>query len=176
MADFQDALMRRLSLINELGAAANVRTRGAVNSRRSGGGNFSGGSSGVTGGSDWTSFLNAIASKESGGNYGAVNKSSGALGKYQVMPANVASWSRAALGRSISPQQFLSSPDLQEKVAQAQLKRYFDLYGPQGAAIAWYSGESKAKKFKAGKGVSTRKQGAYPSIANYAGDILRRMR
>ena len=37
-------------------------------------------------------FFYGIGQQESGGNYGSVNGSSGALGKYQIMPANVPAW------------------------------------------------------------------------------------
>lgn len=87
-------------------------------------------------------FLRGIAQVESGGDYGARNKSSGALGKYQVMPSNVASWTRRALGRAMTPQQFLASPEAQERVAQVILGGYFQRYGAEGAASMWFSGQS----------------------------------
>lgn len=115
-------------------------------------------------------FLNAIAGQESGGNYGAVNRSSGALGKYQIMPGNIASWSKAALGHSITPQQFLNSPRLQEAVARNRLGQYFRQYGAAGAASAWYSGSPTKWKTSYGG-----QQYGYPSIHNYVMEILRRM-
>ena len=42
------------------------------------------------------SFMRALAGQESGGSYEAVNRDSGAYGKYQIMPANWPSWSREA--------------------------------------------------------------------------------
>lgn len=113
----------------------------------------------------------AIAGKESGGNYGAVNKDSGALGKYQIMPGNIASWSKAALGYSITPQQFLASPRLQEQIARHRLRQYFNQYGAAGAASAWYSGDPNKWKTGAGHG----SQGAYPTIYNYVMAILKAM-
>lgn len=92
------------------------------------------------GGSAFDKFLRAIASQESGGNYGAVNRSSGALGKYQIMPGNVPSWARQILGRSVSPGQFLHNPKLQEQIARAKLLSYYKKYGARGAAEAWYGG------------------------------------
>lgn len=130
------------------------------------------------GGTDASAFIGAISSKESGGNYKAVNKHSGALGKYQIMPANIASWSKAALGKSISTQEFLSNPDLQEKVAQHKLGEYFSKYGAAGAAVAWYAGEGNAKKYVAngGKGYDKKQGGGlYPSVNSYAQDIVKRM-
>lgn len=118
----------------------------------------------------FNSFVNSIAKQESGGNYRAVNASSGALGKYQIMPANVPSWSKDALGHSISTSQFLNSPDLQERVARNKLRYYYNKYGAAGAAKAWYGGEGAARS------TSTRRQGAYPSIAAYAAKVTGRLR
>src|SRR5690242_14824625 len=85
-------------------------------------------------------FMQGISIQESGGSYSAVNRGSGALGKYQVMPSNVAGWSRQVLGYSISPSTFLHSPSLQEQIVRGILKGYFDKWGPRGAAAAWYAG------------------------------------
>lgn len=86
-------------------------------------------------------FLWAIGQQESGGSYSTVNSSSGALGKYQVMPANVAAWTKKALGHSISTSEFLASPSAQESVARTILGGYYQKYGAAGAAAAWYSGQ-----------------------------------
>ncbi len=86
-------------------------------------------------------FLYAERQQESGGNYSAVNASSGALGAYQVMPANVASWTERALGHSLTPQQFLASKSAQDAVANTILGGYYSQYGPAGAAAMWYSGQ-----------------------------------
>lgn len=117
-------------------------------------------------------FIQAISGQESGGNYGAVNSSSGAMGKYQIMPANIqgsGGWDQEALGRNITTQQFLSSPKLQEAIARYKLRNYYNNYGIRGAASAWYSGDPN--KWKYSKGA----QGNYPSIHNYVMDILRKM-
>ena len=100
--------------------------------------------SGIAGGSSkggLASFLNAIASVESGGNYNATN-SIGALGKYQILSSNVPGWSREALGHSITPSQFLNSPKLQEAIARYKLGQYVSKYGYAGAASAWNSGRA----------------------------------
>jgi hypothetical protein len=85
-----------------------------------------------------------IAQKESGGNYsalGPVTKSGDrAYGKYQVMGANVGPWTQAALGKSMTPQEFAANPQAQESVANYQLGNYLKQYGPQGAAAMWFSG------------------------------------
>lgn len=112
--------------------------------------------------SNVSEFINAIAQQESSGNYGAVNSSSGALGKYQIMPANIPSWSREILGYSISPQQFLNTPSLQDQIAQAKLTNYYNQYGPKGAASAWFSGQPNSYQSSS-------------QVNNYVVDILRRM-
>lgn len=91
-------------------------------------------------------FLWAIGQQESGGNYKSVNSSSGALGKYQVMPDNIPSWTKKALGHSISASEYLNSPADQEAVARTILGGYYAKYGAAGAAAAWYSGQPDPNK------------------------------
>lgn len=115
-------------------------------------------------------FIRAISGQESGGNYGARNSSSGAMGKYQIMPGNIAGpggWDKEVLGKNISTQQFMSSPKLQEAIAKGKLTQYYKKYGAAGAASAWYSGSPN-------KWNSRTPQGSYPSIHNYVLSILRR--
>lgn len=85
-------------------------------------------------------FLWAIGQEESGGNYNAHNPG-GAIGKYQVMPSNVANWTQQALGQSLTPSQFAASPSAQEAVAKTILGGYYQKYGPAGAAAMWFSGQ-----------------------------------
>ena len=128
----------------------------------------------VLGGGKFGAFVQAISGKESGGNYGAVNPSSGALGKYQIMPSNIAGpggWDMEILGRNITPQQFLHSPQLQEQIARGKLKQYFNQFGAAGAAAAWYAGPAAANSWKSNTGG----QGAYPSVRNYVEAILKAM-
>jgi murein DD-endopeptidase MepM/ murein hydrolase activator NlpD len=123
----------------------------------------------------------AIVGKESGGKYGAVNPHSGALGAGQVMPANVPSWSKQALGRPLSPAEFLASPEVQDKVIDHKLSTYLQeelaaTGGDRDTAIRrvasrWYSGQAdlyqnrKPQRYGAGQ---------YPSIDAYTRDILKR--
>ena len=62
-------------------------------------------------------FLYALGQVESGGNYYARNSSSGAYGKYQIMPANWPGWARLYIGSSTAPQ----TPANQEKVARGKV-------------------------------------------------------
>jgi hypothetical protein len=56
-------------------------------------------------------YVAAEVRTESGGDYSAVS-SAGAIGAYQIMPANIPSWSQAALGHPDTPSQFKASPQV----------------------------------------------------------------
>ncbi|PHS02794.1 MAG: hypothetical protein COA78_20335 [Blastopirellula sp.] len=65
-----------------------------------------------------------------------------ALGRYQVMPGNVPSWTKKALGRSMTPDEFLASSEAQDAVVNYQLQSSFDKYGTwEDAASVWFSGK-----------------------------------
>jgi hypothetical protein len=106
----------------------------------------SGGTSAVpyagAGGGDYGSAISRI---ESGGNYGElgpVTKTGDrAYGKYQMMGANIPEWSRAAIGRPVTTQEFLANPSLQDTIFKHRFGQYVDKYGPGGAARAWFAGE-----------------------------------
>ena len=123
-------------------------------------------------GSNFAAFQAAISGQESGGNYKSVNKTSGALGKYQIMPGNFKNpggWDKEALGYDINPSQFLANPQLQEKIATHKLQSYYNKYGAAGAAVAWYAGPGMVGK------AGNASQGSYPTINAYTQSILRRM-
>lgn len=113
-------------------------------------------------------FFSAIAGQESGGNYNARNSRTGALGKYQILPSNIRPWSQKYLGHAITPEQFASSPQLQEQLAHAVLQGYYTSYGARGAAAAWYSGSpSRANNYH-------RSRPNEPSVGEYVDSVLRR--
>lgn len=112
-------------------------------------------------------FMNGLAAQESGGSYSAVNRQSGALGKYQVMPSNVAGWSRQVLGYSISTSTFLNSPSLQEQIVRGIVKSYWNQWGARGAAAAWYAGPGNHNL-----DMSTRSQWGGPSIKDYVDGVI----
>lgn len=89
-------------------------------------------------------YQNAISSIESSGNYGAVGPSSPtmgrALGKYQVIEANIGPWSQEALGRTVTPEEFLANPQLQDAIFNKKFGDYVQKFGPSGAAQAWFAG------------------------------------
>ena len=90
-------------------------------------------------------YAKAIGGIESGNSYQAIGPDTGtgdrAYGKYQVMGSNVGPWTKAVLGRSLTPEQFLKSPEAQDAVFRAKFGSYVDKYGPEGAAKAWFAGE-----------------------------------
>jgi len=95
-------------------------------------------------------IASAIGQFESGGNYKAVGPDTGkgnkALGKYQIMMSNLPSWSKEALGRTVSQKEFLDSPEIQDKIAEYKMGQYFDKYGSvQDVASVWFSGKPVSK-------------------------------
>lgn len=96
-------------------------------------------------GSDVGNYANAIAGIESGGRYDIVGPThpryGQALGRYQVMESNLPSWSREALGREVSKQEFLSSPQIQDAIFNKKFGQSVEKYGnPQDAASVWFTG------------------------------------
>lgn len=122
----------------------------------------------------------AIIGKESGGNFSAVNRDSGALGLGQVMPENVGPWTQRHYGRRLTPKQFLASKEAQLAVVNGQINEILQQqlkagYGMETAirrtASIWYSGRGDLYN-------NTRPQYSngrrYPSISEYTSDILNR--
>lgn len=87
----------------------------------------------------------SIAGIESGGRYDAVGPRNPdgdhAFGKYQVKGSNIGPWTQEILGRAMSPQEFLQSPQAQEAVFRAKFGQYRQQYGSdEAAARAWFAG------------------------------------
>lgn len=113
-----------------------------------------------------SSYRNAIASIESAGSgdYGAIGPThpelGRALGRYQVMEANIGPWSQQALGREVTPEEFMASPEIQDAIFDHQFGNYVTQYGPEGAAQAWFGGEG-------GVGQLDRRDSLGTSIGDY---------
>lgn len=90
-----------------------------------------------------------------------------ALGAYQILDTNLASWSRAALGRAVGRKEFLRSPHLQDRIFHHRFGHYVKKYGAHGAARAWLGGEGAAH---GGRGGADR-FGSTPS--SYAAKFIR---
>jgi hypothetical protein len=145
-----------------------------------------GGDTGSTGGTrpsgpaDLEAARKAISTIESGsaqGNYGAVGPATKtgdrAHGRYQVMGANVPSWTKKYYGESLTPEQFRANPKAQDAVFDGEFGGYLKKYGPEGASRTWFSGSPTGgdeKKDVAGtsvKGYGSRFGKLY---ATYLGD------
>lgn len=116
-------------------------------------------------------FINAIAGQESGGSYNAENSDTGAYGKYQILPSNWPEWAEEAGIGADAPR----TPENQEIVARFKLGQYYDKYGARGAAIAWYGGEGALNYSEEALNRKQGDNGEYPSINEYADEVLGRM-
>lgn len=137
--------------------------------------------SSISGKIDTTRAFNALVGNESGGNYQAMNTAgSGATGLGQVMPENIGPWTKEVLGRAMTQSEFRNNKAAQIRVVTYKfnqaIKSQLDAgFSPtealRRAAAIWYSGDAKLVN-------STKKQYyngvAYPSVKEYADDILRR--
>lgn len=91
-------------------------------------------------------YRNSIAAIESDGSggysaVGATHPTMGrALGRYQIMESNIPEWSRAALGRVVSADEFLNSSEIQDAIFDHRFQSYVDQYGEENAARAWFGG------------------------------------
>ncbi len=128
-------------------------------------------------------FMGGLAEIESGGNYAARNRSSGAFGKYQIMPFNWPAWAQRYLGkRSAKP-----TPANQDRVAAGKLSElyrglgswdrtaYWWLTGKRGPQTTW---SKYAAHYVDGVMVGYRKRSATPPVGGTrrlddAGGIVR---
>lgn len=132
------------------------------------------GAGGAMGGSPrLAAVMRALRMQESGGNFGAINQDSGALGGWQIMPSNLQGekqgWDYDALGRDVSTQEFLRSKAIQRAIVRHKLGQYLKNYGVKGALSAWYSGSPTRWNEKT-------PQGDYPSVRDYVLQVLDRLR
>lgn len=115
----------------------------------------------------------AIASKESAGQanpYAALGPvtpgGDRAIGKYQVMGANVPGWTEAALGVRMTPEEFAASPEAQEAVFENRFGGYLDRYGNfEDAASSWFSGRPAAQALR-----ETPQGDGFSRTADYIGE------
>lgn len=112
--------------------------------------------------------LQALATVESSGRYDALGpvmktgsyKGDRAYGKYQVMGKNIPSWTKEALGVSMTPEEFLSNTSAQDLVAAHFMKKSYDKYGNwEDAASVWFTGRPLAEAGDASDG--------YTSVQDY---------
>jgi hypothetical protein len=112
-----------------------------------------------------------VLHQESGGDYSARGRPVGshggarALGGYQVMPANLPTWSREVLGHTVTERQFMASPALQDRIAGAKLRQSCAVNGPRGAAAEWFSGRPELANDYRYRGGGAASVGAYVDSA-----------
>jgi hypothetical protein len=94
-------------------------------------------------------FLDKIAKNEScgSGNYNAIGnniksgmyKGQKALGRYQIMPANLIEWAKlAGVKKIVNVKTFLANPWLQDKIAAAKAEDLYKKYGSWADVAAWW--------------------------------------
>jgi hypothetical protein len=107
-------------------------------------------------------YAAAIRKIESGsyeGNYGAVNATSGATGAYQVMPGNIAAWTKEVTGVAMTQKDFLNDRAAQDKVFYTKFGQALDKYGNVSDAMAvWFSGGPLATNSNKSDGSNTAAQ------------------
>ncbi|MBZ9678891.1 phage tail length tape measure family protein [Mesorhizobium sp. ES1-1] len=103
--------------------------------------------SATAGDGSMASFARAIRAIESDGTggygaIGALTKSGDrAYGAYQVMGSNIPGWTQEALGKSLTPTQFLANSSAQDAVFEQQFGKLLAKYGnANDAASAWFTG------------------------------------
>jgi hypothetical protein len=128
--------------------------------------------SGSSGSDQKIAYRNAIAAIESDGSggydaVGATNPTLGrALGRYQIMEANLPAWSKRALGREVSVDEFMANSDIQDAIFDDRFGGYVEKYGEERAARAWFGGQGNVN--------STSGSDAYGrlTIGDYGQDFL----
>lgn len=129
-----------------------------------------------------TALRRAIIGQESAGKFWLVNPDSGALGYGQLLRVNVAPWTKAALGRALTPEEFLANPKLQIKTIDHKLdeylKRQLAYTGGKNEELAirrvastWYSGNPNLWNNTRPQYTNGRR---YPSIASYTHSVWKR--
>ena len=92
-------------------------------------------------------FKEAMAKQESAGSgdYKAISpvnrNGQRAYGRYQVLSSNIPVWTQKYLGQALSVQDFMNSPEAQDKVFEARAKELYKQYGNwEDVAAVWFSG------------------------------------
>ncbi len=131
---------------------------------------------------------NAIVTQESAGDAAVVNRDSSALGLGQVMPENLAGdrrgWDFEALGKDLTPEQFLADPDAQIKIINHQLAGEYQRQIDSGhsddeaarrTAAVWYSGNADLADDTKPQHWNGDPDKDYPSIKDYSDEVLNRV-
>lgn len=102
-------------------------------------------------GYDRMAARDAITKIESGGRYDALGpvtkKGDRAYGRYQVMGENIPEWTEAALGRRMTPKEFIRDRQAQDRVFDHRFGSYVKKYGTvEDAASAWFTGRPNTQR------------------------------
>src|ERR1043165_7080051 len=105
-------------------------------------------------------YRNAIGSVESDNDYSLLGpvtkKGDRAYGRYQVMGSNIPEWTATHLGVEMTPDQFLASPEAQDKVFDAVTSGYHKKYGNlDDVTSSWFSGRPVAQAGNSSDGYNT---------------------
>lgn len=124
----------------------------------------------------------SVITQESGGDPKVKNARTSATGLFQVMPANIPSWTKSHYGKSLTPEQFASDVNAQEKVFRGEMGKYVNkaLQKAKGdedlatrmAAAAWYGGEGAMHRYDD----PTKFRPNEPSFQEYTTSILGRIK
>lgn len=79
-------------------------------------------------------FMYALGQVESGGRYDAYNPTSGAYGKYQIIPSSWRAWAKEVLGSADAPK----TPENQEKVARYKIHQAWHNIGGGWRPVAYW--------------------------------------
>lgn len=108
----------------------------------------------------WAAGIRKIESGSYAGNYGAVgpmtNRGDRAYGAYQVMGANISTWTKEVLGQSLSIKEFLADQSAQDKIFYAKFSQSADKFGSMADATSvWFSGRPISRAGNASDGYNT---------------------
>jgi len=134
---------------------------------------------GVDDPSEMICAMQAFANQESGGDPGLVNKHSGAMGLFQIMPFNWAPWAKEAGLGSNAP----TTVENQVHVAAFKMAEYYRKYkNMDDVFAAWYGGEGAVQRHRNTGTYDTKdrsytrmKDGTkYPTIDDYVAQVRKR--
>jgi hypothetical protein len=102
-------------------------------------------------------LMRGVNTTESSNNYKAIGPRTRtgdrAYGISQVMGANVPDWTKQFYGQSLTPEQYLNTPEAQVAVTQGKLGEFLQKYKtPQDAASVWFSGRPLDRSVNASDG------------------------
>ena len=105
-------------------------------------------------GVDVGALMRAVRLAESSNNYSSrgkviksgMYKGERAMGAYQVMPGNLPSWSKQALGKTITVEEFMNTPEYQDAIFIDQISRSVKKFGNLRDAVStWFTGDTYAE-------------------------------